>query len=159
MFLNLRGAAEGALIRAAASTKQVGRLRLFISMSNNETTPNLPEHLLLALQDARTAIAQQKYGEALSVLQEGLDGQYEATTIDSLELLKYFRGLLFILEFNLQQAKGAEWSKKLKTAPDNKTKCLFCGRTYADVAKLISGPEGIICNECVEICNELLAER
>src|SRR5215813_1069464 len=127
-------------------------------MSNNETVPNLPVDLLVTHQDARTAIAQQKYAEALSLLQEGLDRQYDAGAIDSRELLKYFRGLLFVLEFNLQQAKGLDWSQKLKPAPDNKTRCLFCGRTYAEVAKLISGPEGIICNECVGICNELMAE-
>src|SRR5262249_42005905 len=112
----------------------------------------------VTFRDARTAIAQQKYAEALSLLEDGLDRQYDPTTIDSLELLKHFRGLIYILEFNLRQAKGSEWPQKVKKVPENQTKCLFCGRTYADVAKLISGPEGIICDECVGICNELLAD-
>ena len=129
-------------------------------MSNSDgTPPRLPEDLLITLQDARTAIAQQKYGEALSVLEQGLDRKYDPTAIDPLELIAHVRGLIFILEFNLTQAHGVEWPKKIKKAPENETRCLFCGKTYAEVAKLISGPEGIICNECVGICNQILAEE
>ena len=33
----------------------------------------------------------------------------------------------------------------------------FCEKTYAQVAKLITGPGSNICNECITICNEILA--
>jgi len=37
--------------------------------------------------------------------------------------------------------------------------CSFCGRDREEVAHLIAGPNSVsICNECVERCNELLAE-
>ena len=38
--------------------------------------------------------------------------------------------------------------------------CSFCGKRHGQVRKLISGPEGIfICNECVELCAELIEEE
>lgn len=38
--------------------------------------------------------------------------------------------------------------------------CSFCGRTHDQVAHLITGPGRLyICDECVGICNEILAER
>jgi hypothetical protein len=45
-----------------------------------------------------------------------------------------------------------------KTEPsDTKTpRCDFCGKSQTAVAKLISGPAVYICNECVDLCNELL---
>lgn len=41
---------------------------------------------------------------------------------------------------------------------DEKTelKCTFCGKTHDDVEKLIAGPSVYICDECVELCNEIL---
>jgi ATP-dependent Clp protease ATP-binding subunit ClpX len=37
--------------------------------------------------------------------------------------------------------------------------CSFCGKNQHDVKKLIAGPEGIyICNDCVGMCGDLLAE-
>jgi len=38
-------------------------------------------------------------------------------------------------------------------------RCSFCGRGQDEVAKLISGPNVYICNECVKLCNEILEEE
>ncbi|MCL2688228.1 MAG: ATP-dependent Clp protease ATP-binding subunit ClpX [Chitinispirillia bacterium] len=38
-------------------------------------------------------------------------------------------------------------------------KCSFCGKGPNDVNKLITGPSVHICNECVEMCNDLLREK
>jgi len=32
----------------------------------------------------------------------------------------------------------------------------FCNKSQADVPKLIAGPTVFICNECVEVCNDIL---
>lgn len=38
-------------------------------------------------------------------------------------------------------------------------RCSFCGRAENEVHKLISGPNGVyICNECVDICSEIIEE-
>jgi ATP-dependent Clp protease ATP-binding subunit ClpX len=37
--------------------------------------------------------------------------------------------------------------------------CSFCGKSQADVKKLIAGPAVYICNECVALCNDIIAEE
>ena len=41
---------------------------------------------------------------------------------------------------------------------DNALKCSFCGKGHNEVKKLIAGPTVYICNECVELCNEIIAD-
>jgi ATP-dependent Clp protease ATP-binding subunit ClpX len=36
--------------------------------------------------------------------------------------------------------------------------CSFCGKSQEDVAKLIAGPAVYICDECIELCNEIVLE-
>ncbi|MCD7879874.1 MAG: ATP-dependent protease ATP-binding subunit ClpX [Candidatus Gastranaerophilales bacterium] len=42
---------------------------------------------------------------------------------------------------------------------DSRLKCSFCGKTQDQVKKLIAGPDVYICDECVELCNEILDEE
>jgi hypothetical protein len=37
-------------------------------------------------------------------------------------------------------------------------RCSFCGKSSEEVARVVIGPTVNICNECVDICNEILAE-
>jgi ATP-dependent Clp protease ATP-binding subunit ClpX len=46
--------------------------------------------------------------------------------------------------------------KKDHTTP---LKCSFCGKGQEEVKKLIAGPSVYICNECVDLCNEIIAEE
>jgi ATP-dependent Clp protease ATP-binding subunit ClpX len=41
---------------------------------------------------------------------------------------------------------------------ENSIKCSFCGKGHDEVRKLIAGPTVYICNECVELCNEIIAD-
>ena len=38
-------------------------------------------------------------------------------------------------------------------------RCSFCGKTQAQVKRIMSGPNAYICNECIEICKDLLDEE
>ncbi|MDR2565050.1 MAG: ATP-dependent Clp protease ATP-binding subunit ClpX [Bifidobacteriaceae bacterium] len=38
-------------------------------------------------------------------------------------------------------------------------KCSFCGKSQKHVRKLIAGPSVYICDECIELCNEIIAEE
>jgi ATP-dependent Clp protease ATP-binding subunit ClpX len=38
-------------------------------------------------------------------------------------------------------------------------KCSFCGKSQKQVKKLIAGPGVYICDECIELCNEIIAEE
>ena len=42
---------------------------------------------------------------------------------------------------------------------ESRLKCSFCGKSQDQVKKLIAGPEVYICDECVELCNEILDEE
>jgi len=43
-------------------------------------------------------------------------------------------------------------------ANDKHLRCSFCGKSKDSVRKFISGPSVYICNECIALCNEILAE-
>ena len=38
-------------------------------------------------------------------------------------------------------------------------KCSFCGKTQDQVRKLVAGPGVYICDECIELCNEIIEEE
>ena len=38
-------------------------------------------------------------------------------------------------------------------------KCSFCGKTQDQVRRLIAGPNVYICDECVELCDEIIQEE
>ncbi len=42
---------------------------------------------------------------------------------------------------------------------DDILRCSFCGKTQDEVKKLIAGPTVYICNECVELCGEIVTEE
>jgi len=42
---------------------------------------------------------------------------------------------------------------------DESLKCSFCGKGQREVRKLIAGPTVYICDECVNLCNEIMAEE
>ena len=49
-----------------------------------------------------------------------------------------------------------------KTGKDDSSKllyCSFCGKSQHEVRKLIAGPSVFICDECVELCNDIIREE
>ena len=40
--------------------------------------------------------------------------------------------------------------------PEDLLNCSFCGKSQNDVKKLIAGPGVYVCNECIDICNEII---
>ena len=37
--------------------------------------------------------------------------------------------------------------------------CSFCGKSQHEVRKLIAGPSVYVCDECVELCNDIIREE
>ena len=37
--------------------------------------------------------------------------------------------------------------------------CSFCGKSQHEVKKLIAGPSVYVCDECVELCNDIILEE
>ncbi len=50
-------------------------------------------------------------------------------------------------------------SKSDKTDTKNTLYCSFCGKSQHEVRKLIAGPNVFICNECVELCMDIIKEE
>jgi ClpX C4-type zinc finger/Glyoxalase superfamily protein len=43
--------------------------------------------------------------------------------------------------------------------PSSTLHCSFCGKSQHDVRKLVAGPKVFICDECVELCNEIIGNE
>lgn len=41
---------------------------------------------------------------------------------------------------------------------DDTLRCSFCGKSQNEVKKLIAGPTVYICNECIDICIEIISD-
>lgn len=41
---------------------------------------------------------------------------------------------------------------------DNEVRCSFCGRPQSEVQRLVAGPDVYICNECVELCRDIITD-
>jgi hypothetical protein len=48
--------------------------------------------------------------------------------------------------------------REVRGARNGAIRCSFCGKAEAEVAKLIAGQAGFICDECVRVCTGLIAE-
>lgn len=46
-----------------------------------------------------------------------------------------------------------------KTEEINKLRCSFCGKTQEQVKKLIAGPNVYICDECIDLCADIIDEE
>lgn len=44
-------------------------------------------------------------------------------------------------------------------AKESGLQCSFCGKSQREVKKLIAGPNVYICDECIQLCNDLIAEE
>ena len=42
---------------------------------------------------------------------------------------------------------------------DAPLRCSFCGKTQDEVKKIIAGPGVYICDECIELCNDIMEEE
>ena len=47
----------------------------------------------------------------------------------------------------------------MESSDNQKLTCSFCGKNQEDVKKLIAGPSVYICDECVDLCNDIIEEE
>src|SRR5450755_3327336 len=48
---------------------------------------------------------------------------------------------------------------KRRDEPGGNLSCSFCGKNQKEVKKLIAGPTVYICDECIGLCNDIIAEE
>jgi ribosomal protein L37AE/L43A len=59
----------------------------------------------------------------------------------------------------LMQGTSAWKMVKKQQKTQNDLVCSFCGKTEANVRKLIAGPSVFICNECIKMCNNIMKKE
>lgn len=59
-------------------------------------------------------------------------------------MLEVFQGVIKVFKFNDEKGQ---------------LKCSFCGKTQDQVRKLVAGPGVYICDECIELCTEIVEEE
>jgi hypothetical protein len=55
--------------------------------------------------------------------------------------------------------RGKKTQAGVQPGPQDDLRCSFCSKGRAQVAKLIAGPNVYICDECVSLCDDILAEE
>jgi hypothetical protein len=68
-----------------------------------------------------------------------------------------------------EESEAAAWLEPVRTSDDSTQpgtrrkgaypRCSFCGKKNREVETLIAGRGGYICNECIQVCVEILAEE
>jgi len=56
-------------------------------------------------------------------------------------------------------SSSSSGSSKGSSSGDSTLFCSFCGKSQHDVKKLIAGPTVFICDECIELCNDIIIEE
>jgi hypothetical protein len=109
---------------------------------------------------AEASIRENQFAGALFTLEEGLRSTYHSMEpIDSKTLLRCLFSFIGTLKLNLDQNLGDEWKAQVQTAiPTPEMCCSFCGQAKESVSNLIAGPAVNICNHCVDICVEIIAD-
>lgn len=109
------------------------------------------------------AISREDYRTALESLKKGFNRNLEAfEQIDGVTLMKDLQRVIRVLESKLRQAYGYDWEHNIdvpRVAESGKRlRCSFCGKRQSEVDKVVSGGPVGICNECVQVCNEILQD-
>ena len=55
--------------------------------------------------------------------------------------------------------KAKKYDQLAKLNNSREVSCSFCGKSQSAVKKIVAGPGVFICDECVEVCNEILNEK
>ena len=50
-------------------------------------------------------------------------------------------------------------AEKKGTTSEKNLYCTFCGKSQHEVKKLIAGPSVFICDECIDLCNEIIRDE
>jgi hypothetical protein len=68
------------------------------------------------------------------------------------------------IELAAFKALRAEWARYLELSKERRPPggllyCSFCGKNQHEVRKLIAGPSVFVCDECIALCNDILAKE
>jgi len=121
-------------------------------------TPNEVKSRANKLRELLAALGHQiKHTESLEVISK-LEGYADWNT---------YTAYLTKKQKNIGRDPGAKNSGVSSSAPDHSQKsdedrllyCSFCGKSQHEVRKLIAGPSVFICDECTDLCVDIIGEE
>jgi hypothetical protein len=98
--------------------------------------------------------------EAIKVMANGIDFFLEKDEgpVKPEEVAFAFRLLLAYFTLFLERQNFLTPPAEPPHVKDDPLRCSFCGQSQFEVKKLIAGPKVNICNECVDICVEVISD-
>ena len=100
-----------------------------------------------------TLEAKRRFEEAHEALQQALPANFMAT--DG-EVLRYYMAGARVADAALLYIKALEAKRERQL---QRLYCSFCGKAEHEVIVMIAGPCVFICDECVGICSDIVAEK
>jgi hypothetical protein len=103
----------------------------------------------------------QKYGAALRLFQQAVGKFLESRSAPKRgEIARELLQIGTALEETLKRAIGDDWDTHIPKFDDDAihAACSFCGKSQSEVRKLVAGPSVHICDECIELCKNILVE-
>ena len=107
-------------------------------------------------------VSDQKYGAALRLFQQAVGKFLESRSAPKrAEIARELLQIGTALEETLTKAIGEDWDAHIPKFDDEAklAACSFCGKSQREVRKLVAGPSVHICDECIELCRNMLAEE
>jgi hypothetical protein len=103
----------------------------------------------------------QKYGAALRLFQQAVGKFLESKSAPKRgEIARELLQIGTALEETLKRAIGDDWDAHIPKFNDEAkaAACSFCGKREDEVRKLVAGHSVHICDECIELCKNILVE-
>ena len=107
-------------------------------------------------------VSDQKYGAALRLFQQAVGKFLESRSAPKRgEIARELLQIGTVLEETLKRAIGDDWDAQVPKFEDDAkhAACSFCGKSQNEVRKLVAGPSVHICDECIELCKNILVEE
>lgn len=107
-------------------------------------------------------VSDQKYGAALRLFQQAVGKFLESRSAPKRgEIARELLQIGTALEETLKRAIGDDWDAQVPKFEDDAkhATCSFCGKSQNEVRKLVAGPSVHICDECIELCKNILVEE
>lgn len=107
-------------------------------------------------------ICTQKYGAALRMFQQAVTNFLESKSPPRRnEIARQLFQIGTALEESLRKAYGTKWEALVPRVEEEVqvAVCSFCSKTQNEVRKIIAGPSVHICDECVDLCDQILVKE
>ena len=113
---------------------------------------------VIDIEDCTRLIEKRRYRDAVYAFEEILDKLIEAKKSPrGSQVAKELKKLVTAIEDSFKRSYYESDSEQ-----DQQRKplvCSFCGKSQDEVRKLIAGPTVYICNECIDLCNDIIRDE